>query len=817
MTVKMNNIYGGQDKSVELLTDQILETRVKLLDLGTTPLVLTSMGRKIEERPTHMCGLRKLEIHFDVDKRALDNVKIFDLELRSWLNGKSDVFGFLLWSTSYKTGKVETVQRNGKEVQEAVRTYTIHELKTDDVKLESMKEFISKKLYDDTVRYLRFKSIGVIEKGLYANKDGSPCCTPVVLASGYDGAVFPLDPCIAFPNEWLPIRRYADQITSQKKAIYVDANVMNGGIKERQEHAYVRYLNTGGKPTWHLKQGYGRVTGVNCDVDSDWKNAASRVRYLHKTEEEVPLKVGFYVYLADKLFSFRRPDDALDNTRRAVGRSEERDSSESREVRFLSDAIKQEKSGVQVIPDPVEDVRTVFKRELRRYLRRLIDLEIIRNDEVEPVVTLLANENIPSTTQAQMYEVLRHASKETYLQRLGMLTTFRNLTDAAGGENRLLSEVFETMLHSEDTHTKTFRCAEDHSFTTQNGWQLTKQLFGDIFCLHCEEEIHYFYEPNFLVYRCSDCKLFMHERCYKYKTSQFQALIETLKRNVIVGWRKAIVGNWSSPGFETLKRVRDDSNARAAHVWVSNLQDKNEKRVKSTVFPESEDDMKLVKSAASKDLNRKLVQKLTGVCERLSMVHQLEEWFFFTKLKRNVQESEDAMETLRGKRSKRVEMGRKETSTTSMQDEIPREQDTLRQSKSALSPGANTGNPGAHAGGKSQGPPRRGAESNTKQPRARHSGSHHRSPHQPATSPQSMNSMQNEAPTYYSNQAGVGGSALIGNGSGSVSEHAPKRPKYNPRPNYEDQYGGGASSSGSGMHDEDPDGRYGSNSRRGHY
>lgn len=53
-----------------------------------------------------------------------------------------------------------------------------------------------------------------------------------------------------------------------------------------------------------------------------------------------------------------------------------------------------------------------------------------------------------------MYEVLRHASKETYLQRLGMLTTFRNLTDAAGGENRLLSEVFETMLHSEDTHTK---------------------------------------------------------------------------------------------------------------------------------------------------------------------------------------------------------------------------------------------------------------------------------------------------------------------------------------------------------------------------
>lgn len=52
---------------------------------------------------------------------------------------------------------------------------------------------------------------------------------------------------------------------------------MNGGIKERQEHAYVRYLNTGGKPTWHLKQGYGRVTGVNCDVDSDWKNAASRV------------------------------------------------------------------------------------------------------------------------------------------------------------------------------------------------------------------------------------------------------------------------------------------------------------------------------------------------------------------------------------------------------------------------------------------------------------------------------------------------------------------------------------------------------------
>lgn len=57
MTVKMNNIYGGQDKSVELLTDQILETRVKLLDLGTTPLVLTSMGRKIEERPTHMCGM----------------------------------------------------------------------------------------------------------------------------------------------------------------------------------------------------------------------------------------------------------------------------------------------------------------------------------------------------------------------------------------------------------------------------------------------------------------------------------------------------------------------------------------------------------------------------------------------------------------------------------------------------------------------------------------------------------------------------------------------------------------------------------------
>lgn len=83
-------------------------------------------------------------------------------------------------------------------------------------------------------------------------------------------------------------------------------------------------------------------------------------------------------------------------------------------------------------------------------------------------------------------------------------------------------------------------------------------------------------------------------------------------------------------------------------LLVSNLQDKNEKRVKSTVFPESEDDMKLVKSAASKDLNRKLVQKLTGVCERLSMVHQLEEWFFFTKLKRNVQESEDAMETLRG-------------------------------------------------------------------------------------------------------------------------------------------------------------------------